>query len=790
LKLTIATANSRRDKLWKNQELTWSEFLERVQGTIRTSESVVEYRQLSKAKQDEVKDVGGFVAGKLQDGKRKTGFVAFRSLLTLDMDYAGPGIWEQISMFFDFACCVYSTHKHTPDKPRLRLIIPLARNVTADEYTAVARKVAYDIGMEQFDDTTYEPIRLMYWASTSCDGEFIFEQQEGVFLDPDKILATYKNWRDTSSWPVSSRQIAVVKRTIAKQADPLAKAGVIGAFCKAYSVQEAIEKFIPDVYKPSAMPGRYDYIPADSAAGVLIYEDKFAFSHHATDPACGKLCNAFDVVRLHKFGELDGKVDEDTTPIKLPSYQAMQELATADEGVRRELAQERQVQVNSEFHVEADDWQTLLEIDKKGTVLNTLKNLILILEHDHQLQHIVFNQLGDSMEIKGPVPWVNVHKWWRDADDAQLISYIDRSYGTFTARNYDVAVTKVTDDRSYHPIREYLGRLPKWDGMLRIDTLLIDHLGASDNAYIRSVTRKILCAAIARVYEPGCKFDTMLVLNGPQGIGKSTLIAKLGGEWFSDSLQLSDTQDKTAAEKLQGYWIFEIGELAGLRKAEVETLRSFLSRQNDIYRASFGRRVTPHPRQCVFIGTTNAEGGYLRDTTGNRRFWPVKVNGEGSKKAWALTKEEVCQIWAEALVKYKAKEPLFLDKNLSEIAAVEQRDAMEIDDREGLVREYLEKLLPNNWTKLSRKERVDFINGWGFLKPEDGTEKRMKVCVNEIWIECFGKDPSNIKRHDGNELHSIMASMEGWEKYKGGKYDKLDFRPYGVARGYVRIAEA
>lgn len=790
MKLTIATANNRRDKLWKNKELTWPEVLERVQMTIRTSESVAEYRQLSKAKQDEIKDVGGFVAGKLKEGKRKSGFVEFRSLLTLDMDYADLEIWEQICMFFDFACCIYSTHKHTPEKPRLRLIIPLGRNVTADEYTAVARKVAYDIGIEQFDDTTYEPTRLMYWASTSCDGEFLFDKQDGVLLDPDKILDTYNDWRDTSSWPVSSRQSAIVKRTIAKQSDPLEKAGVIGAFCRAHSVQEAIEKFIPDVYKPSAMPGRYDYIPADSAAGVLIYEDKFVFSHHATDPACGKLCNAFDVVRLHKFGELDGKTDEDTNPTKLPSYQAMQEFATADEGVRRELAHKRQEQVNSEFHVEVDDWQTLLEIDKKGTVLNTLKNLILILEHDCQLQHIVFNQLGDSMEIKGPVPWVNVHKWWRDADDAQLISYIDRTYGTFTARNYDVAVTKVTDDRSYHPIREYLGRLPKWDGVPRIDTLLIDYLGASDNAYIRAATRKILCAAIDRVYEPGSKFDTMLVLNGPQGIGKSTLIAKLGGEWFSDSLQLSDTQDKTAAEKLQGYWIFEIGELAGLRKAEVETLRSFLSRQNDIYRASFGRRVTPHPRQCVFIGTTNAEGGYLRDTTGNRRFWPVKVNGGGSKKAWALTMEEVSQIWGEALVRYKAKEPLFLDENLSKIAAVEQRDAMEIDAREGLVREYLEKLLPNNWTKMSVKERADFINGWGFIKPEDGTEERMRVCVNEIWVECFGKDPSNIKRQDSNELHSIMARLEGWGKYKGGKYDKLDFRPYGVARGYIRIAEA
>ena len=186
------------------------------------------------------------------------------------------------------------------------------------------------------------------------------------------------------------------------------------------------------------------------------------------------------------------------------------------------------------------------------------------------------------MEIKGEVPWKHPSKYWRDADDAQLISYVDSHYGTFSQRNYQIAVTKVADDRSYHPIREYLAALPEWDGVPRVDTLLIDYLGAENNSYVRAVTRKTLCAAVRRVQEPGVKFDTMLVSNGPQGIGKSTLISRLAGEWFSDSLNLSDTKDKTAAEKLQGYWILEIGELAGLRKAEVETLRSFLSRQNDI----------------------------------------------------------------------------------------------------------------------------------------------------------------------------------------------------------------
>lgn len=266
----------------------------------------------------------------------------------------------------------------------------------------------------------------------------------------------------------------------------------------------------------------------------------------------------------------------------------MTELALKDERVKAVFAQERMAQAAEEF--DEDKWQERLELNKAGNVKNTLHNLTLVLENDPNLKPLVFNQLLDGMEIKGAVPWKHPSKFWRDADDAQLISYVDTHYGTFSARNYDIAVTKVSDDRSYHPIREFIANLPAWDGVERVDTLLIDYLAAEDTPYVRAVTRKTLCAAVKRVLVPGSKFDSMLVLNGPQGVGKSTLIAKLAGEWFSDSLNLSDTKDKTAAEKLQGYWILEIGELAGLRKAEVETLRSFLSRQNDIYRAAFGKR--------------------------------------------------------------------------------------------------------------------------------------------------------------------------------------------------------
>ena len=787
MRIQIATGNSRMEKRWNNVEMELDEFIERISHTIRTAETVEQYMKMTKAKQDAIKDVGGFVMGKLKGGRRKKDCVEFRSALTLDMDHAMQDIPEQVEMFFDFRCLIYSTHKHTPENPRLRLIIPLSRKVSPDEYVAVARKVAEDIGIEMFDDTTYEPSRLMYWPSTSADGEFIFRDIEGEPLNPDDVLSRYKDWRDSSEWPVSSRQQNIVQREMRKQADPLSKDGVIGAFCRTYTIEEAISNFIPDVYQPSAMPGRYDYIPADSQAGVVIYEGKFAYSHHATDPACGKLMNAFDMVRIHRFGEMDEKVSEDTEAAKLPSFTAMSEFAVNDENVKMTIAGERMEKAEKEFSGENGDWLKQLEYEKRSTVVkNTLRNLLLILNNDEKLKGIVFNQLSDGMEIKGEVPWEHPSRFWRDADDAQLISYVDLTYGTFSARNYDIAVTKVADDRSYHPIREFLASLPEWDRVPRVDTILVDFLGASDNAYVRAVTRKTLCGAIARVMNPGCKFDTMLVLNGPQGKGKSTLISKLCGEWFNDSLLLNDTKDKTAAEKLQGYWILEIGELAGLKKTEIETLRGFLSRQNDIYRASFGRRATPHPRQCVFIGTTNAENGYLRDTAGNRRFWPVKTPGDAARASWEMTEEEIRQIWAEALVRYKEGEPLHLDNELAGMALKEQQIAMEVDEREGMVRDYLEMPLPERWDKMDIFDRRNYICGSEFGgEREPGVRKRERVCNMEIWCECFGKERGNLKRQDANEISAIMANIEGWKKAD----NKVRFPIYGIVRGYCRDRE-
>lgn len=236
--------------------------------------------------------------------------------------------------------------------------------------------VAKDIGIDLFDDTTYEACRLMYWPSTSANGEFFFQVKDGTFLDPDAYLHRYADWHDVSTWPVSSRQSEAVHRSISQQANPLTKPGVVGAFCRAYTIEEAIDTFLPEVYVPSAMNGRYDYIPADSSAGVVLYDGKFAYSHHATDPVCGKLLNAFDLVRLHKFRDLDDKAAPDTPIGKLPSYTAMTEFALKDDKVKAVFAEDRMAQATDEFVDE--DWQMKLELDRTGNVKDTLTNICTI----------------------------------------------------------------------------------------------------------------------------------------------------------------------------------------------------------------------------------------------------------------------------------------------------------------------------------------------------------------------------------------------------------------------------
>ena len=800
-KLLIAIGRSRKSAQWKNRELTWSELLDKLSQTTRTRETAAEYAVLPKGERDAIKDVGGFVGGYLKNGRRSNASVVNRCLVCLDADYADEGLLDDLDLTFINAYALYSTHSHTPEKMRLRLIIPLSRTVTPDEYAAISRRIADDLTLTRFDPTTFEPARLMYWPSTPEDGEFVFRYNDAPFLDPDAVLATYPDWTDASLWPTTRPLEERTRAKIGKQEDPLEKKGIIGAFCRAHSITDVLDTILNDKYTPTEQDDRYTFVGGSTTGGLVIYDDKYAYSHHATDPAGGKLCNAFDLVRLHLFTPGGTAPDGSQVGDEASSMKRMQECASQDEMTRRQLAEERSAQAQEEFgdldaHAQSanEHWQDQLELDKQGKVKDTLGNLALILRSDPKLKDIAYNIHRSGIDIrkdadgKTTLPWTQLKPGWNESDLGAIQIYLERVYNLYTPGKLKGILLAIAAERSYHPIRDYIESLPAWDGVPRVDTLFVDYLGSPDTSYIRAIARKMMVAAIARIYEPGIKFDSVVVLNGPQGMGKSSFFAKLGGKWFSDSLAISDMKDKAAPEKLQGYWILELGELAGLKKMDVETVKAFITRQDDKFRHSYGYSVEDHPRQCIIVGSTNNGDGFLRDVTGNRRFWPVTCTTNSPHRPWEV-ESVVPQLWAEAYQLYQNGEKLFLSPEEEKQAEMEQTAALESDVREGMIAEYLNTLLPEDWDKMDLAERRGFLRGDQFTGGNRiGTVQRTTVCAVEIWAECFGKEPSAIKRSDTYDIFGMLMKIGGWEKYSGNKNGLLRRPPYGPQRCYVRKA--
>ena len=769
-KLPIAYGNSCHAKTWANKTTTWDELCDRLKTTIRTTETVEEYRKMKKSDRDNAKDKGGFVGGQLRDNRRKREMVVSRSMLTLDVDSANVGFIEKYISECKYASCLYVTHSHTPEGPRCRIVLPLTRDVTSDEYVAIARFYADEWGIDQFDECSYRPHQLMYWPTTPSNGEYICEAITGEWLNPDEYLSTHPNWKDCSLLPTSSRE-SVVRQTSEKpQENPLNKKGVVGAFCRTYGIMAAIDNFLADTYSPSVVDGRYDYVKGEGTAGVVIYNDRFAYSHHATDPAGGKLLNSFDLVRIHLFG------DDDKT-----SFKQMTTFALEDENVRQLIAEERMAEASDEFSEDTEWTKNLRILPRSGMLENSVWNLNLILENDPDFAGFAFNEMANRIQVIGTLPWDRPegNSFWRDADSAQMKSLIDIRYGEFSTRNYDISFTKVADDRHFHPVRDYLNALPKWDGIPRVEDLFIKYLQADDTPYVRAVTRKTFAAAVARVMEPGIKFDCVPVLDGNQGIGKSSIVKDLvTPEYYSESLSLTDMDDKSGAEKLQGFWVAEIGELAGMKKADIEKVKSFLSTSDDKYRPSYGKVVESHPRQCVIIGTVNGERGYLRDITGNRRFWIVKVHQTEQKKKWSFTKEFRDQFWAEAKHVWESGEKLYLEGDILAESEKAQKSAMEVDERVGMVEEYLNTLLPDNWSSMDTYSRRSFLSG--DPTAAKGTVKRTTVSNAEIWCECFNKNLSELKASDSYAIAAIMAQVDGWKRSD----ERISMPIYGRQRVY------
>lgn len=807
---TISVADTRKAVKWEQKEVSWAQFRDRCSEFAEGKETYEDYMAMSKARQDELKDVGGFVGGALKDGLRRRGHCVSRRLITLDMDNCSPGTtetWLSQICAQGFLCLVYSTRKHSPDKPRLRAVFLADRDMTADEYQATARALAQMIDplMRVFDPTTFEAERLMYWPSVSKGATRVFWSSSPVMEVPpvpvdDILVCTYADWTDCTSWPVCEREESVRTSNVDKQQNPTEKPGIVGAFCRVYDVPQAIDTFLSEVYIECG-PARYTYAGGSTTGGAVLYDNgAFLYSHHATDPAGGKLCNAWDLVRLHRYGGLDADSLPGTPTNRLPSFTAMCRLAEQDQAVGELLAAERLEAATQDFpqadeetdptappEASDDDWMDKLARDKHGKLFSTVQNLRLIMEHDPRIRgRFWVDRFAQRLKCQGPFPWPGAsgERGWKDTDDAGMRWYLETTYHVTGVNKVIDAVNLTAERHAKDPVVDYLDSL-EWDGEARVDRLFIDYLGAEDTEYVRAATRKMLVAAVVRIMRPGCKFDQMLILSGAQGIGKSTLLHRLGRDWFTDSI--CSFSGKDARESVQGVWIVELGELTALDKSEVEAVKQFVSQQEDWFRVAYGRRTEQYPRRCVFFGTSNKDA-YLRDTTGNRRFWPIDVGKFPPKKSVFddLTEGEVDQIWAEAVQLYDAGEPLYLDRELTKAAEDIQEAHREDDPWEGLIQEYLDEELPEDWDNWTHERRSAWRDGMVPDRADITTKQRDKACVAEIWCELLGQDKSRLDIRTQRRIGQILSAAPGWEKSKG----TARFGIYGIQKAWRRKPSA
>lgn len=815
----IAVAPSRQSKIWRNVKTTWQDFLQdHLLEPCRTNETMAEYAAMKKPERDRIKDQGGFVGGYLEGGRRKKDSVKLRQLICLDADNIPKDVDfpAMVAEKGGVPCyAIYPTHSATPEKPRYRLVIPCSRPLEPEAYEPAARILAKRIGINYFDPTTYEASRLMYWPTCPKDAPYQclhFEAPDGAWADPDAFLEEYEDWRDASAWPIGKTETQAHARAIKRLGDPREKQGVVGAFCKAYTITEAIAKFLPDTYtQVDGTEDRYTYTLGSTTGGMIIYDDDLhAYSHHATDPISGKDVNAFDLVRLNKFGRLDEDVDEKTPINKYPSYTAMSDFARRDEKVKSILVEmamtdfdDNLIEDTSEDKAGNEDERAIkaarlalcqrLDWTAKGTrILATAKNFLLILNLDPELRGIAaLDNFSHRIVLRKDTPWrklrAGTNPVWTDADDAQLRNFIGTHYGGLASKALiDDAFTEVTSKNSFHQVKDWW-KTPAWDGVPRIGRLLIDYLGAEDTLYTREVTTNFFKAGVARVMRPGTKFDCCLVLTGPQGIGKSTILARMGGKWFNDSIV--SIKGKDPLEQLIGSLVIELGEMQAATRAENDELKAFISRQTDKFRAPYGRRTEEYPRQCIFAATTN-DDIFLKDRTGGRRFLIVPCSGKAEKNLWQdFTPAEAAQCWAECIALYKEDPNLELSKESRKEAREMQESHTEGAELKGLIQEYLDRALPSLWESMGLEERREWLDAPAVDKKSGDYIQRKRVCTLEIWCECLGNSQKSMRNIDARNLNTIMQHMEGWKPHRDGKSKSgmVRFPLYGQQRAYDRV---
>ncbi|MCM1315817.1 MAG: toprim domain-containing protein [Alistipes senegalensis] len=422
------------------------------------------------------------------------------------------------------------------------------------------------------------------------------------------------------------------------------------------------------------------------------------------------------------------------------------------------------------------DWRAgLLRNQSDNAVKNNMANLETIFLNDPKYKgKIEFNELTQMRTFD--------RKDWRDVTENRIKLYLEKEYALYTSiDSINQICSIIADDHSYHPIKEYLESV-RWDGKTRIKSVFTDFLGATGNIYTQSVAVVTFVGAVARIFEPGVKFDTCTVLVGKQGTGKSKFIGKIAvnPEWFTDGVTTFDGKD--FYESIQGKWIIELGEGTAFQKSIKERSKQAIASQHDFYRRPYGRNPEQRPRQCVFLGTTN-NYDFLKDETGDRRYYPIDVNIPKATRSIDkdFTPEYVSQLWAEALQLYKNGQCIYIqDSQVLALAEQEQRKHFDQSPLQSDIFNFLEIPITQNWYNESLESRRDYINTYQNGNTSAGAYRRDRVSVKEIACELYGYELNQpIERKMSLEIARTLTAL-GWNKT--GKTEWI--KPYGNVKVY------
>lgn len=856
----------------KNQVMSWKTFCELFETPPRTNERHKAYFKLPKTEQDKLKSSDGwYLGGPIQGKSRRKKSIVDRDIITIDIDECSPELFDLVEsgilQIANYEFVAHTTRKHTKKNPRVRLNFPLLRPVKRDHYDAVSRILSHQIdsSMDAVDDVSFRVAQMMFMPTCSKDQEYKTWVNHGKLLDPQALLDAWpSDWTDFNNLPFSESR-GQKRPTADKAEDPWEKRGPIGAFCRAYPIEDAIATFLPDVYVPgdsnSGKP-RYSFTEGSTTNGVVVEDDgRFIYSHHGTDPCSDTLVNSFDMVRLHKFGSEDeGKDLEDKPVTSFPSYKAMFKFAQEDRAVQKEMVEDEidveamfddvsdmdddeieetkeayetgedlDAEIRAILGEETDDlavglpphpgsdppvkpkkgWTRELEVTPEGKIKTTVFNIATIIANDPRLhgsiaKNVFSARICSKRPIKSKIPLVpritvtdrEDGLEWTDEHDASIRMILEAPSGKgqpgygmkVSDRDVNDAIRLVAKRWEFHPVVDRLLKV-SWDGVPRAKTLFIDYLGVENTPYHREIARLFLMGCIARVFHPGHKFDFVPVVAGKQGLRKTTFVETLAFDKWAGELTVDMDGDKDAVEQMLGKWIMELGELVSMRRSEIESMKSFLSRREDRTRLAYDKRMGTFPRQCVFFGTTN-KYEYLKDDE-NRRIWPMEATVDQIDTD--KLRSEIDMIWAEAMVMYRdlvkthdyRRLPLYLTgkaaveaKRRQEGARVESAD----DQTLARVEHFLETAVD-----VGQMHSDDFDD----LDAPDITVVRVKTCAEQLVHEALKESPKTAQQQNSwsQIVGGAMRNLEGWVKYsevsKNGAHS-LPIGEYGRQRAYVR----